>query len=227
MKRTDLFINDKSLVVFDLDGTLIDSAEVVLSIINTQRTRMGKQNLCKNDLLEWISLGGNELISNSLEISIDEGKPYLQEFRDRYYEIKTPENSVYSWVLPSLNYLKEVGCRISICTNKPRILVEKILKETYLGDYFNFFVAGDDLATKKPNKTNIDLCCNYYGVDNDQTFMVGDSSVDQELAMNANVKFILFKSGYDDGVDKDLVNFMFSDHCQFLKLWSKKVAINE
>ena len=86
-------INKKHrLIAFDLDGTLIDSADLVLDIINNQRLSMRKKRLEKYELYPWLSLGGLDLISNALEVPLEKCSDYLKIFRDNYRSIHTPKN---------------------------------------------------------------------------------------------------------------------------------------
>ena len=82
-----MIINSKNLVIFDLDGTLIDSAELVLHILNLQRANMQKELLDKKKLIPWISLGGEDLISNALDVPKKDCKRYVNEFREIYLNL--------------------------------------------------------------------------------------------------------------------------------------------
>ena len=70
---------------------------------------------------------------------------------------------------------------------------------------------------KKPHEQNIIQCLDYFGVKNSQAIMVGDSTVDQELARNASISFVHYEHGYDDGVRKDLATLVLSKHVDLIK----------
>jgi len=212
-----MIINSKNLVTFDLDGTLIDSAELVLHILNLQRANMQKELLDKKKLIPWISLGGEDLISNALDVSKKDCKRYVNEFREIYLNLKTPESLIFPGVVRFLDILIRNNIIITLCTNKPRKLVQNSLQDTSLKKYFDFFVAGDDLNSKKPDSQNLLKCMNYYGVSKEKTLFIGDSKIDQKLANKCEVEFWFFSSGYNDGVDLSLANFTFDSYLIFNK----------
>jgi len=206
------------VVVFDLDGTLIDSAAIVSEILNDIRSELGKKKLTNESFYPWISLGGEDLIKNALDITDDVVTDYLLEFRDRYLNLPTPLNSIYEDVFYCLNSLKSMDIFLAICTNKPRKLVDKVLAETNLIKYFDCINAGGDLPYKKPHPSNLIFCKDYYGVEFKDMIYVGDSLVDQTLANSVGVPFIFYEGGYDDGVKLDLVSGKIKKHSELINL---------
>ena len=207
------------LIVYDLDGTLVDSASVVVSILNEMRIELGKKPLSKDVFYPWLSLGGEDLVGNGLGVSQNNVSSYLTEFRIRYLKLPTHSDCVYDGVFESLDYLKKTNFFIALCTNKPRSLTEKVLVESGLKDYFQFIVAGGDLPNKKPNSSNLISCQNYFGVNSGETVLVGDSKVDQKLASNLNVPFIFYPHGYDDGVDVEFIYSRLEKHTDIINLF--------
>ena len=207
------------LIVYDLDGTLVDSANVVAGILNEMRVKLGKKPLTKEDFYPWLSLGGEDLVGNGLGISQNIVSSYLTEFRARYLKLTTPNDCVYDGVFESLDYLKKANFFIALCTNKPRPLAEKVLVDSGLNYYFAFIVAGGDLPDKKPHPSNLISCQNYFGVSAEETVLVGDSKVDQQLANNLNVPFIFYPHGYDDGVDIEFVGSRLEKHTDIINLF--------
>jgi phosphoglycolate phosphatase len=206
------------LVVFDLDGTLVDSASTVAEILNTMRIEIGRLPVPVGYFLPWISLGGDALVAHALEIPINIVGPHTKKFRDMYYELPTPSESIYSGAFEALEHLARRGLTLNICTNKPRRLAEKVLKETQLHQFFSFVCAGGDLPTNKPNPANLLACLSSKKNNFDDAYFVGDSSVDQLTSEKANVKFIFFESGYDDGVDKVKAYATFENYDRFIEV---------
>ena len=201
------------LIVFDFDGTLIDSANTVLKILNFMRLSENKQSLQKKDLIPWISLGGRELIRNALELDcellIDKN---LDKFRQIYSREQSCEDDVYPYAVNFIKQLKVAEFKLAICTNKPRPLLDKILTELSLAKYFDYSVAGDDLLTKKPNPNNLLICNDVLNISPEHTLLVGDSTVDQNMADAAKIKFCFFSNGYNDGVDVKSANAVLSSY---------------
>lgn len=206
------------LVVYDFDGTLVDTAPVVVSLLNQFRRTLEKAPLTFDKVIPWLSLGGLELTSKALEIdNLQLSKEYLEKFRDDYKTLPGDVSPLYSGVRSSLEELYNSNIQLAICTNKPRILVEKIIKALELEKYFSTIVAGDDLPTKKPDPTPLITCAERLGVLSEDTIFVGDSTVDQKTANAANIKFFFFSGGYDDGVDQSTAT-VFDNHSDIFKL---------
>lgn len=201
-------------MAFDLDGTLVDSAKIVSSILNDLRSELGKPRIDVNSYVPWLSLGGIDLVANGLGVDRERSKLYLDEFRRRYASLSTPLDSVYEGVEVLLNHLVGQKKHLCVCTNKPRNLAEKVLHDTGLYQYFTFMCAGGDLHTQKPCPENLDICIKHFGVSYDETILVGDSQVDQTLAATLGVDFACFTHGYNDGIDESRAPFSFSKHIE-------------
>lgn len=188
------------LIVYDLDGTLIDSAKIVCSVLNQIRAESGLVDLKLEKLVPWLSMGGEDLVANALEIPIQDVEQKLVEFRKRYSELITPEDSLYPGIKETLNDFSNSGYQLAVCTNKPRALAEKALRETELNSFFTYMSAGGDLPHKKPHPETLLSCLSYFRVKSLDAMLVGDSTVDQQLARAAKVAFVQFLPGYDDGI---------------------------
>jgi phosphoglycolate phosphatase len=208
---------NQTLIVYDLDGTLVDSAKTVVTVLNSLRTELGLDPLSTEKVLSSISLGGEDLIRQALCVTGANVHHYLQKFRSLYLEIPTPQNCVYAGATETLSELYFRDIKLAICTNKPRNLTNKVLNETGLGDYFSFVNAGGDLITKKPSSENLQACIDFFDVEFDKIFLVGDSTVDQNLAINSGVEFFFYASGYDDGVDIKSAKAVIRNHSELLE----------
>ncbi len=205
------------LIVYDLDGTLVDSAQMVSAILNEMRLQQGLSLCAPETLTPWLSLGGEDLIRHALEVR-DDSKiiEYLNEFRRRYFLKPTDPHSLYPGVRIVLERLRDQGFLMAICTNKPRRLALKVLEESGIRDFFDFVNAGGDLPSKKPDAGNLQACLDFFSVKRDEALLVGDSTVDQTMAQRAQVPFVFFKGGYDDGVDESLVWQVIEHHGELL-----------
>jgi len=209
---------ERTLIVYDLDGTLVNSAEQVLQILNILRFDLGLEPLVIGQVASTISLGGEDLIRQGLAVPDKDVVTYLDKFRKLYSEFNTTETSVYPEVHSTLETLMAKDVALSICTNKPRNLAEKVLYETNLMRFFEYINAGGDLPSKKPHRDNLIACVRHFNITFDNVYLVGDSSVDQNLAINSDVKFIFYASGYNDGVDLNKVESVICQHSEILSL---------
>jgi phosphoglycolate phosphatase len=204
------------LIIYDLDGTLIDSAIIVARVLNQMRTERRLDYLEVEQLVPWLSMGGEDLVANALELPVQGIERYLVDFRKRYYEMDTPSDSIYPGAKEALSHFANLGYQLAICTNKPRLLAEKVLKETQLHDYFGHINAGGDLPHKKPHPQTLLSCLEFFGIDSSDAILVGDSTVDQSLGESTNVAFVQYLPGYDDGIELCDIR-MRIDHHQKLK----------
>ncbi len=205
-------------VIYDLDGTLVDSASMVQSILNRRRKQLNQAPLKYHDLVPWLSLGGEELIAAALEVSEDQVGSELHNFRKEYAASSIPIDSVYPGLHMVLDYLKRAGVHLAVCTNKPRNLAYKVLCETQIVNYFTFVCAGGDLPEKKPHPKTLQACLDFLGANPSQTLYVGDSLIDQQLCQALDIPFVHFIEGYDDGVDANQTYYKMSDHYEIVPL---------
>ena len=205
------------LVVYDLDGTLVDSAPTTVALLNQLRNELGLSSLPHDTFIPWLSLGGVKIMSNALELDSDQtAKEYLEEFRRRLASLPSETMPLYPNVKESLQLLLASGIKIGICTNKANRLVHKIIKELRIADYFDVVIAGDDLPVSKPNPVHLLTCLKRLNVSIKDAIFVGDSTVDQRTAQSADVPFAFYQKGYNDGVN-ELASISFNDHLDLVK----------
>jgi len=205
------------LVVYDLDGTLVDSAPATIALLNQLRNELGLSTLPHYTFTPWLSLGGVKIMTNSLELDSEEkAKEYLEEFRRRLATFPSSTMPLYSNVKESLKLLSENNVKIGICTNKANRLVHKIIKELEIDQYFDVVIAGDDLPISKPNPLHLLTCLERLNISVNDAIFVGDSIVDQRTAISANIVFAFYQKGYNDGVDESN-SIPFDDHLDLVK----------
>lgn len=189
-------------VIFDLDGTLIDSAPIVAEVLNSMRKQLGKNSLSLDFYRKWISHGAAELVSTAMDVDVSHSEPYVSEFRLRYRHIPTPLSCLFPGVVDTVTYLSRQGIKLGICSNKPEYLCRKIIAETGLEKMLDVIVGGDTLTLSKPFREPVDYVIQQLGGLHESTVLVGDSTVDQRAALASNIPFVFFSKGYDDGVDQ-------------------------
>lgn len=214
-------MNKKTLAIFDLDGTLIHSAPIVIGILENMRRSLGLETLNPEYYTPWLSVGGEQMMVNCLGVSDNEASIYLNKFRGIYMDINCGHGALYENVELTLKALKENNINIAICTNKPRALAERALIETGIDNFIEYMCAGGDLPTKKPSQENVDCCLNFFNVDSKNSILVGDSTVDYQLSQVGSIDFAFFIGGYNDGVDQKKCSFKFDNHKKLLDLFIK------
>ncbi len=212
-------------VIFDLDGTLVDSVQQVAQILNCMRSERGLPSLTIGDYRLWSSRGGNHLVGNALGLNPSQASAQVAEFRSRYMNLTTSPECTYRGVVSSLKTLNEAKCRLAICSNKPERLCLKVLEETGLRSFFVAVVGGDSTPFSKPNSYPLNEALRLVGASASRSLFVGDSTIDQKTAAAAEVPFVFFKGGYNDGVDESACFAVIDDFDEILKVLISRPAI--
>lgn len=187
-------------ILFDLDGTLVDSAPLVGGILNVMRGERGLSPLGVENFRRLISLGANELVERALEVPAEEVYAFVETFRIRYRELSTPADSLFPGVAETVITLAEDGIHLGVCSNKPERLCRKVLDDVGLVQYFGAVVGGDSATRPKPDCAPLHLALSALGRGKAGAILVGDSTVDQRAAEAVGIPFVFFSAGYDDGV---------------------------
>jgi phosphoglycolate phosphatase len=179
------------LIVFDLDGTLIDSRKDLAQSINAMLTQMHRQPLPEEIIATYIGDGAGMLVRRALgdpeeEHIVEEG---LKRFLDYYREHKLDHTYVYPGVFSSLDALKQMPDgsprSMAVLTNKPIVPSLAICEALGLSPYFFQIYGGNSFHTKKPDPDGLNALIREAGVSPGQTLMVGDSDVDVLTARRA------------------------------------------
>lgn len=194
-------LNKIKAAVFDLDGTLVDSAPDLHAAVNKL---MGEMQLPGIDLPIVISFVGNgipmlvrrALDHNKTSTSPDVLEPAVKRFMALYAQAPAERTIVYPGVVDALKAFKNSGVRLGICTNKAESLSRVVLADLGIADLFEVVVGGDTLPTRKPDPAGLLLAINQLDADAQTALYVGDSEVDAETAEKVGLRFALFKGGY-------------------------------
>jgi phosphoglycolate phosphatase len=200
------------LLVFDLDGTLIDSAQDLCNSVNAALGQFGRGPLPDPAIAGFVGNGAPLLMRRSLAMAggiapeqVDEG--LMQEayafFLQYYREHKLDFTYAYEGVLEALAALKDLHDApggtprtMAVLTNKPVRPARGICAGLGMADYFLHIYGGDSFAVKKPDPLGLRTLMEETGAGPEQTVMIGDSQVDVETARNAGAWSILCKFGF-------------------------------
>lgn len=192
-RRTDV-----AAVVFDLDGTLIDSAPDIHAASNRVLAEQGFAPLTFGQVRSFIGKGVPHLIERLLEASGDDPKgPRHAAMMARFvegYETAVGLTVIYPGVVAALERLAAEGHRLGICTNKPFGPTMAVLDHLNLTRFFPVVAGGDSLAVRKPDPAPLVHVMERLG--GGPAIYIGDSEVDAETAQRAGVPFLLYTEGY-------------------------------
>jgi len=221
-----LRFENKELILFDLDGTLIDSVPDLANALNHTLKSLGKDSFDQDIIRRWVGNGAATLVKRGLsgEVTIDSDideklfSDALKIFLDYYSTNLANETILYPDVFDTLNELKNKGYRLAIITNKPFDFIKPILDTFNITDIFEDFIGGDSLDLKKPDPTPLLFMCDKLGVDIKNTVMVGDSKNDIIAANSANMDSIALTYGYNYSEDIKVHNpTIVFDHFRKIK----------
>ncbi|MBN2816270.1 MAG: phosphoglycolate phosphatase [Campylobacterales bacterium] len=204
-----MILENKKLIIFDLDGTLIDSGPDLALSLNLMLKKMAKDTFDESTIHEWVGNGALTLVkralSGSVEVSESLDEKVVQEaleiFLQLYKENVCVKTKLYPNVKNTLRKLFNDGYTLAIVTNKPYGFVPQILETLEVDEYFKLILGGDSLKDKKPSPIPLLHVCQELGFKVDETIMVGDSKNDILAAKAANMQSIAVTYGYNYGED--------------------------
>lgn len=173
-------------VVFDLDGTLVDSADQIYRAFNSACEELSIQKLEKVEVASRIGLPAKELFSH-LPLTQESLQLAISTFRKHLYRQELQESDLFADVMNFLELLTKNGLQLAVATNKPETLAKKALSDCGIIRYFETIVGADPLPPK-PNPALLSTCQNFLGALASQTVMVGDRIEDVEAAKLAGMR---------------------------------------
>lgn len=201
---------NKQLLIFDFDGTLIDSVPDLADATNAMLTTLGKQPYPIETIRNWVGNGSKVLVERALvgKIEVVEGEltketvDYAEQvFFDAYKSLSGSKTVAYPDVDSGLKKLKAAGFTLALVTNKPIRFVPKILQSFGWQDLFSEVLGGDSLPVKKPDPTPLLHVCETLNITPKQAVMIGDSRNDILAGQNANMDTLGLSYGYNYGQD--------------------------
>jgi phosphoglycolate phosphatase len=178
------------LVIFDLDGTLIDSSRDLANSVNATRAHLHLPPLENETVYSYVGNGAPVLIRRALgpDYTDDEVQDALLYFLGYYRDHMLDHTALYPGVREVLDRLRDAGVSMAVLTNKPVRFSQAIIDGLGLQEHFCRVYGGNSFEQKKPHAIGIETLMAECGATRDETLMVGDSSVDVQTARNAQVK---------------------------------------
>jgi phosphoglycolate phosphatase len=187
-------------IIFDLDGTLIDSAPDLQSAANVALGALGRKPLDMPTIISFIGNGVETLIERSLDATGGYDAPLRQEaldlFLDNYNQNMTTLTRLYPGVLLALKHFRKMGIPLGICTNKPTGPAKEICARLDLTQFFDVITGAETGQPKKPDPASLLSTISALGASSGDVLYVGDSAIDFFTALNGSVPFRLFAKGY-------------------------------
>jgi phosphoglycolate phosphatase len=191
-----------SLVIFDLDGTLVDSAADIADAVNRTLRDWKLPTYDVPTITGWVGEGSRKLITYAFQhagsdADIDDVMP---GFLGHYAETAL-DGIAYEGVVDTLEALHERGIKLAVCTNKNEEFVRPLLEARGMMRYIDGIVGGNTLPERKPSGVPLKHLATAAGVSLDRVVMVGDSESDVLAAHDAGVPVVMVSYGYHKSLD--------------------------
>ena len=194
------------LAIFDLDGTLIDSAKDIAGSVNTLRKKMGQPPLTQKKVIAGIGQGVAHLLSKTLPSKILLAHPTAaDDFRKIYLERSTRCTRLFPGGKAMLKTLHKRGIKLAVASNKPSVLSGKILRNLGIKNLFSAVLCGDAVKNPKPHPESIEILMKRFRISPKETLMVGDSRFDMEAGKRAGT--LLAATTFGFGTRKELARY--------------------
>ena len=193
------------LVMFDLDGTLIDSVPDLAAATDQMLVQLGRAPAGMDKVRNWVGNGAPVLVRRALADGIDHQAITAEQETEalaifmQVYGTGDSLTTLYPGALETLQSLKVLGLKLALITNKPEKFIPELLAQTHMAEYFDWVVGGDTLPQKKPDPAGLLWVMQQAQVTAQQCLFVGDSRNDVLAAHAAGVACIAVTYGYNYG----------------------------
>lgn len=197
-----------SLIMYDLDGTLVDSVPDLTAAVDQMLMAMGLAAVGVDQVRCWVGNGGPVLVRRALgsalsispeDVSDEDFNQGLQLFYDSYSLVSGQNSVLFSGVVELLESAHEQGVKQVVITNKPARFVQGLLDDLGLSSYFCDWLGGDSLPEKKPDPAPLVHMLEKFETSTDDALMVGDSVNDIQAAKRAGIRCLAVSYGYNHG----------------------------
>ena len=219
----------KLTILFDLDGTLIDTAPDLMNAHNHVMKKFGYETRSTDEIRNLVGKGAESMIGRSMwnqakkelkKINDDVIKSQMvKEFVDYYGKNIANESKLINGVREFLNWCRNNNISMAVCTNKTEHLAVDLLKKIKIYEFFEYVAGYNTFEYCKPDPRHLTSVVEILQGDVSKTIMIGDSETDAESAKSANMPFFLVEGGYTDkNPDEIYHNYLVKDFIDLDKL---------
>ena len=212
-------------ILFDLDGTIINTAPDLMSAHNHVMKKFGHPVKKLGEIKNLAGKGAWMMMQRSFKKEVTDEKikkEMTNEFIDFYSKNIANDSKPINGLFEFLDWAKSKNISMAICTNKQERLAVDLLKKLKLFDYFEYVAGSDTFNFNKPDPRHLTDVVEIIGGDLKKTIMIGDSEVDEMAAVNAKLPFILVDEGYTEKTAEQIKHdFLIKDYVGFDKIVSK------
>ena len=216
--------NNIKAILFDLDGTLFETAPELAEAVNLMLKDLEMAELKTNEIKRFIGRGAENLIKQSIEVSSKKDPTPIYTFAEKlfahHYSLISANSLMYEGVEKSIIDLKAKDFLLGCVTNKPAIYTEALMNHSRLADFMDIIVSGDTTEKKKPDPLPILHALNQLNIEPKDAIMVGDSVVDIEAGFEAGTYIFTVPYGYQFGesIISDKVDYAMSNFSELTQI---------
>ena len=225
-------MNQKFTILFDLDGTLVNTAPDLMLAHNHVMKKYGYDERKLSDIKKLAGRGSKVMLTKSMhEIAELSGKikktddiieAMTKEFIDFYSKNIANESSLKYGAVDFLTWCKENSISMAVCTNKQEYLSIDLLKKIKIYNFFDFVAGGNTFNHTKPDPRHLTDTIEIIGGNIKKTLMIGDSETDSNASKAANIPFVLIQDGYTEKKTNEIFhNYLVKDFVGLEKIIQK------
>lgn len=196
-------------VLFDLDGTLLDTIADLADAANLMLAELGRPARSQDEIHGFVGKGIPNLVRRCMtegaHATEAEVEVAVAAFRRHYAVVNGARTTIYPGVVETLQTLRGWDIRLAVVTNKAEAFTLPLLERMGIAAHFDTVISGDTLPVKKPDPATVHLACERLGVAPAEALMIGDSANDALAAQGAGMPVLLVTYGYSEGVPVDTI----------------------
>ncbi len=200
---------DVQAVLFDLDGTLLDTIADLAEAANRTLADLARPQRSVEEIGTFVGKGIPHLVRRCMTEGCHASESEIDNavgiFKTHYAEVNGSRTRVYPGVVEALEAMRAQGLRLAVVTNKAGAFTLPLLERTGIAHWFDAVVSGDTLSVKKPDPAVVRHACSLLGVPVERSLMIGDSANDAGAARDAGMPVLLVTYGYSEGMPVDSI----------------------
>jgi phosphoglycolate phosphatase len=191
-------------IIFDMDGTLINSGTLIANTINHVRNSIGLDSMQNNKILKYVNepnINPAKFFYNTEDFTIEQTKLFEEYYDENFYI----DLELYDGIETMLDSLKD-RYFLSIATNANDYIAKKMLNHLNIDNYFQTIIGANNVKNPKPHPDMLLKIIDDFSLDKNRTLLIGDSLKDKLSAQSAGIESILVHWGFSEHDDLDAVN---------------------
>lgn len=186
------------IIVFDLDGTLLDTSFDLTNALNYAMTKNGYPMISLEQTKVFTGNGIKKLVERAIPDGLDNPKfaEAFEDFKDYYGKHSLDKTVIYDGMLETLHALKKKGYKLAVVSNKSDYLAKEVVKSFYGDDIFDFVTGSREDMALKPASDLVDYSLRSLNFSKEEAVYIGDTNVDYDTAKNSKIDIIMVSYGF-------------------------------